>query len=127
MIYTAVASIGFTILMVLSGVGMFGEDRWWLGLAAGAVVAIAWHMNRRLGSVLGLLGMGLLFLAAVGFASELADADRAMFNGMAAGCLLGLAIGAALRWRHVKSNLIDLARIEGVRWLSKLLGDRSAR
>ena len=123
MIYTALSSIAFTLAMVLSGVGMFGASRWWVGVAAGALAAIAWHFNRGVGVLLGIVGMGLLLLASFGLASDIAQSDRAMFNGMALGCLLGLGVCAALRWNQVKPHLVQLARLERVRWLSVLLGD----
>jgi len=124
MIYSALGSFVLLLVMVFSGIGMFGMDRWWLGLAGGAVIAAAWHVNRRVGLLLGVVGAGLLLLGLTGFAGGLTQADRAMLNGMTVGFALGLAISAALRWRQVRPYLIELARAERVRWLSRLLGDR---
>jgi hypothetical protein len=127
MIYTALGAVAVTLLMVISGFDLFGLAHWWVGLGAGAVVAIAWLINRRVGQILGLIGVALLILAMAGVAKNMPVADRALFNGMALGTMLGLGIGAAWRWRRIRPTVVELARVERVRWLSKLLGDSSAR
>jgi hypothetical protein len=126
-IYTALGSIALALVMVLSGVSMFGQNRWWFGLVAGVVAAIAWHINHRVAVLLGVVGTTLLVLGIAGFANGLLQSDRAMFNGMTVGFMLCLAIGAVLRWSRVKPHLVELARVERVRWLSKLLGDSPRR
>lgn len=126
MIYTILSSTVITLVMVLNGYSFFGTDPWWFGLGAGAIVALCWHLNRQIGSVLGVVGVGLLLFAVGGAANNLVSGNHAMFNGMAAGVLLGIWGGAILRWKKLRPLIVQIARIERVTWLSKLLGDATA-
>lgn len=122
MIYTALSGVALVLAMALSGYELFGSSSWWAGVATGATLGIAWVTRVRLGRVLGLLGMGLLAVGATGALEGMHVPDRALFNGMAIGSIVGVCIGAAWRWSEFKPTLVGLARAERVRWLSKLLG-----
>jgi len=123
-IYTGLISFGLTLIMVLSGVDMFGLGLWWFGLCSGVILGTIWFFFRQTGLLLGAAGLCLLALALFGHLA-LERESRAMFNGTALGFWLGLGISSALRWSHVKPRLLSLARLEEVRWLSFLLGDRT--
>lgn len=127
MIYTGLGAFAFTLLMVISGFELFGLTSWWQGLGVGTVVGTAWLIDRRVGQVLGLTGVALLVLAVTGVGSGMLVADRALFNGIGLGTMVGLSVGTAWRWPQIRPTIVELARIERVRWLSRLLRDTLVR
>jgi hypothetical protein len=121
MINKSLISVGFILVLVLSGVDLWGSDGWFIGLALGAAVGIAWCVERKIGLVLGVVGFVMLIIGIFGFADGFPKESRALFNGMALGGMVGMAVYVAIRWKVIKPVLLKIASYEECGWLIALL------
>ena len=121
MINKTLLSIGFILILVLSGVDLWGTNEWLIGLALGAAVGIAWCVERKVGVVLGIVGFGMLIAGIFGFADGLPKESRALFNGISLGGMVGMAIYVSIRWKVIKPALLKIAHYEECSWLIALL------
>lgn len=124
LILTALLSAAFSIIVSVSNFELWGGFTWWQGIAAGLVTALVWHANSIIPRVFGLLGIFLLFAAAIGAGDNLSVESRAFFNGMSLMLPVGFAISAWWRWDRFRPYLVDAAVRENQQWLLGLLGER---
>ncbi|MDS9917829.1 hypothetical protein RMI87_30445 [Pseudomonas aeruginosa] len=74
--------------------------------------------------LMGVFGILLLAWLALGNANGLSTHTRAFFNGMSLAMPFGFAIFIWWRWLAFRPKVVNIAKIEGVNWLLRLLGER---
>lgn len=122
-VYMSIAALLFSFATGIAGFEFWGTNSWWQGCAAGFALAIAWIGNRTVAKLMGGLGLLLLAWIALGNANDLSSHTRAFFNGMSLAMPFGFATFIWWRWQAFRPKVVNIAKIEGVNWLLRLLGE----
>ena len=122
-VYFSLVAVAFILGVGISNYELWGGWTWWQGLACGLAVGAAWHANKLVAAVLGLIGFLSLPLIAIGIGDGgLPTASRSFFNGMSIAMPFGYAAGAWWHWETVRPKLLQLAEAHNVKWLVRVLG-----
>lgn len=124
-IYPSIAALMMILLMAVSGVSSWGTFAWCKGLIAGGAIAFVWQASKPISKVMGLAGFVLLVAVSLGFGSDLTQGSKVFFNGMSIGVIVGAAISVWCKWDRFRPRLVEQARLEDVKWLLRLLGERN--
>lgn len=99
-------NIVFLIFLLSLGYPMWGSEQWLYAIPAGFALTTLWWLDKRVGSLLGLIGILMLIAIVFGLVQEQSEASRAHFNGAGVGMLIGFIANFIIHWRSKGKNML---------------------